>query len=78
MSDNLFEIVAGVLNVPANELALETGPANLAAWDSLAQITIVAAVEQTYGIQLSMPEILSIHTINHLKQILAKYSVIAE
>ena len=73
MSEDLFNLVAGILGVPTEELSLESGPENLSKWDSLAQITIVSAIEQQYKITLSMPEILSIRSISDLQELIEKH-----
>ncbi len=66
MNTQLVEIVSGIINIPTSDLNMESGPLNQSAWDSLAHVTIVAAVEETYNISLSMPEILSIKSISDL------------
>lgn len=71
----LYELVAGVLNVPVSDLTPETGSRSMTKWDSLAHVTIIAAVEQTYSVQLTMPEILSIHSMADLESILARHLV---
>ena len=74
MSDDLFNLVAGILGVSSEELSLESGPENLSKWDSLAQITIVSAIEQQYTIKLNMPEILSIRSISDLQELIEKHN----
>lgn len=74
MSNDLFNLVAGILGVSSKELSLESGPENLSQWDSLAQITIVSAIEQQYKIKLNMPEILSIRSISDLQELIEKHS----
>ena len=71
----LLELIANIINVPASKLTLESGPANIPAWDSLAHIGIMAAVEQTYDLQLTMPEMLAIKTVADLRHALEKRSV---
>lgn len=71
----LNELIASVINVPSSTLTPQSGPENLPDWDSLAHIGVVAAVEQTYQVQLTMPEILSIKTIADLRNILEKRGV---
>ena len=51
---------------------METGPYTIPEWDSLAQLTIVAALESEYNISLSMDEILSIKNANDIKNIINK------
>ena len=71
----LKDLIGSVLNVPVETLTQQSGPENTVEWDSLAHIGIVAAVEQTYKVQLTMPEILSIKTIADLGNILKNHSV---
>ena len=71
----LNELVASVINVPAADLTPQSGPENLPAWDSLAHIGIIAAVEQMYHLQFTMPEILAIKTIADLCNTLEKHGV---
>ena len=68
MKHDLIEIVATVLNVPEGELTPESGPANLGKWDSLAHVTIVAAVEKKFSIRLTMFEMLSIKSLSDLQK----------
>jgi len=70
---NLTELVANVINVPADTLDAQSGPGNQPAWDSLAHVTIVAAVESSYGISLTMPEILAIKNIGDLAAVLKRH-----
>lgn len=71
--NNLIELVASVLNVQASSLDSESGPSNQSVWDSLAHITIVSAVEATYDIRLTMPEILAIKSIGDLADMIKKH-----
>ena len=71
----LNELVASVINVPASEINQQSGPENLAQWDSLAHMGIIAAVEQVYQIEISMPEMLAIKTIADLRTTLQNHGV---
>ena len=71
----LNELIAGVINISTAELTLESGPENIVEWDSLAHIGIISAVEQTYNLQFSMPEILGIKTVADLRDTLEKRGV---
>ena len=76
MKPNLIDLIAGVLNVSSAQLNMESGPKSVPQWDSLAHVTIAAAVEQTYGVVLSMPEILSIRSIGSLHEVLNEHGVV--
>lgn len=72
---HLHELIASVLNVPIETLRQESGPENTGEWDSLAHIGIIAALEQTLEVKLTMPEILSITNIADLRVVLEKHGV---
>jgi acyl carrier protein len=72
----LISLVSNVLNVPTSVITLQSGPENMADWDSLAHISIITAVEQTYDLQLTMPEMLAIKTIADLHTLIEKRGVV--
>jgi acyl carrier protein len=63
MVEKLIEIVAGALRVPASTLTPETGPGDLQAWDSLAQINIVSEIEAEFGVSIPIEQVAEIHHI---------------
>ncbi len=75
MKPTLVELVATVLDVSPDQLTMESGPRTVSKWDSLAHVTIAAAVEQTYKVELTMPEILSVRSIANLQEVLRKHGV---
>lgn len=72
---DFFEIVSGILAVPANSLSMESTPDQIPSWDSLAQVTICAALEQTLNIEFSIAEMLSMKSISDFVEALRKHGV---
>jgi acyl carrier protein len=70
MSPQLKEIVAGVLGVSADQISETSGPRTIPEWNSLAHVTMVAAVEQEFSVQFEMQEILGIKTVADLSRLL--------
>ena len=52
----LKDIVADTLGVDADEIEDTTAPANLPAWTSFNHLTLMSAVEEAFGLTLSMEE----------------------
>ena len=73
MLNDVLQLIANVINEPVEELDAESGPDTLASWDSLAHVSLIAAVEQTYRIKLTMQEMLAIKTVADLLQVLKKH-----
>jgi acyl carrier protein len=63
MKERLIAIVAAALRVPASALTLETGPGDLAAWDSLAQINVVSEIEAEFGVSIPIEQMAEIRHI---------------
>jgi acyl carrier protein len=73
--NDFFVLVAGVLAVPADSLSLESTPDQIPSWDSLAQVTMCMALEQTLHIKLTMTDMLSIKSLSDFVDVLGKHSV---
>lgn len=63
MRERLIEIVAAALRVPTSTLTLETGPSDLPAWDSLAQINVVSDIEAEFGVSIPIEQVAEIRQI---------------
>ena len=73
--NEMFTIVASVLNVPVEELSLDSGPDTIQQWDSLAHITMFSALEGSLGFKFSMSEMLSVKTLSDLIETIEKHNV---
>lgn len=50
-----------------------TSSSDLADWDSVAQVKLVLAIEEVFGIRLSSDELSSIHTVGDFMTAVARY-----
>jgi acyl carrier protein len=67
VSTRVEELVADVVAVDPEALRDSTGPENLSEWDSLAHISIIAAIERTFGVEFQMEEMFEIKSIGDIK-----------
>jgi acyl carrier protein len=63
MEQRLIAVVATALGVKPGALTLETGPGDLEAWDSVAQINVVSEVEAEFGVSIPIEKIAELHAI---------------
>lgn len=75
MSDKLAETFAAVLNVDAASLNDESAPENTPSWDSMSAVRLVAAIEETFGIELTTTEILRMRSIGMARDVLRRKGV---
>jgi acyl carrier protein len=67
----LREVSATVLGVDSELLSQSSSPENLAAWTSIRHLSLVAAVEEEFAIQLTVPEIHAAQRFGDLHRIVA-------
>lgn len=70
----LVEIFAEVFNY-TDALTLETSPAEVVRWDSLQHIALVRMLETTYGIQLSLDEMMEMRSVGDIERVLERHGV---
>jgi acyl carrier protein len=74
MVDKLIAIIAAALRVSPSTLTLETGPGDLQAWDSLAQINVVSEIEAEFGVSIPIEQVAEIRQIRDFLPYLEKTS----
>jgi acyl carrier protein len=72
MGERLIAIVAAALRLPPSKLTLETGPDDVEAWDSLAQINIISEVEAEFGVSIPIEQVAEIRRIRDFLPYLEK------
>jgi acyl carrier protein len=75
MSDQLTDVFAEGLQLPADSLNDDTSPENTEQWDSLAAMTLVMLIEDTFAIKLSTREIMKMRTIGAARKVLQSKGV---
>lgn len=68
MNDNEFIllIAAQFDSVPLGNITMETDLTELEEWSSLTGLSILSAIQKSYGIRLFYKEIMSVHTVKQL------------
>lgn len=52
MEEKLIELLSDVLNVPINQLSVESSTENVEEWDSLKHMNVIFAIEDAFGITI--------------------------
>ena len=63
---DIISLVAGILEIPANRLTLQTGVGDIPEWDSLAQVAIMTTLEEEYDLDLDPDLLMEAATIKDL------------
>lgn len=57
------------------EIGPETSPNEIPKWDSLRHIALVTAIEDAFSISLSMDEMMEIHNVRDIQNVLNRHGV---
>jgi acyl carrier protein len=70
VSDRLIDVFAEGLKLDPAKLNEETSPQNTPQWDSLAAMTLVMLIEDTFSVRLSTREIMKMNSIGAARSVL--------
>lgn len=72
---NLHELIAAVLDVEPETICADTDRADVEVWDSLAQLSIVSALEETYSIMFTSAEMQQLASVPFIRSALTAKGV---
>lgn len=75
VSQQVIEVVADTLNLPAESLHESSSAENLPAWDSLAHVNLMIALEQTFDIQLEVEDFPKLNSVAAIQEYLVSHGV---
>ena len=76
MSDNdrVIQAFSSVLGLPAERITDDLRYATIPEWDSIAHMSVIAALEDAYGIMIDMDDVIDMSSVGKAREIIAKYS----
>ncbi|MDX6749818.1 acyl carrier protein [Geminicoccaceae bacterium 1502E] len=73
MNQKLAELIADVLDMPVAEVTPRMVREGHPKWDSLNHLRLVTAIEEEFGVALSMDEIEAVETVGQLDEMIAEH-----
>jgi acyl carrier protein len=70
MADRLLDVFSRCLDIPAGDLDDDISPSNTSAWDSLAAMELVTAIEDDFDVRLKTSEIMKMRSIGLARSVL--------
>ncbi len=68
-------LLARMFGLPRRSITDATSNATVAAWDSLAHVTLILELEEAYGISFAAEETLSMTDVGSIKRVLRSHGV---
>ena len=69
-TDDALQWIAELFEEPVEKLSLETPRDDVPAWDSLGTLTLMASLDEQFGINLTADQIADLRTVGDLAGIL--------
>lgn len=71
----LIDIISEKLAIPAEEVTDETAYNVSKNWDSITHLEITGALEEAYGVEFDIDEIIKMENVKIIKEILNKHGI---
>jgi acyl carrier protein len=68
--------IADIFEEPKSAISSTTRRTDIAGWDSLGQLILMAALDQRFSIRLSRDELSSLDSVQDILTVLGKYGVL--
>jgi acyl carrier protein len=70
LDGSVESLLSEVLQVPAAKITEDLAMTDVESWDSLKHMELIVSLEQTFGIELSFDEIVSMRNVREIKRVL--------
>ena len=70
MNGKLKALIAGLFKCGVDELSDETGPGDIAGWDSLGHVALMAEIQNQFGTHVPVEDAIEVESIADLTEIL--------
>ena len=77
MSDRVFKIVSQVMDVPAEQIQMDSSPDTVESWDSLKHMNLILALEEEFNMTFSDEEIIEMLSVKIIIETLKKKGLIS-
>lgn len=74
MDEQIIAIIARILEVPTEEIEMDTAVGDLPEWDSLHHVMIVTELEKIYNIKFSQEDLMELEDVSDLISLVKELS----
>jgi len=71
--DQVVAVFARVLGIPVDSVNDDLRYATIPQWDSIAHMSVVAALEEAFGVMIDMDEVIDMSSVGKAREILRKH-----
>jgi acyl carrier protein len=75
LDNKLPSLLADVLHIPVEKVTDDLAMSEVESWDSLQHMSLIATLEQTFGIDFTFEEIITMQSMQEIKRVLREKGV---
>jgi acyl carrier protein len=75
MKQKIEILMADLFNLNSKDITDSLAMANTDGWDSLKHMELIVSIEETFGVELTIEEIVAMQTLKDIKKILKEKSI---
>lgn len=75
MDEKIKRAVASTFGLPLDEISDSLSPEEVRGWDSLGHLRLVMALQESFGIEFEVDEIMNMENVAKIKEIVARRGV---
>lgn len=75
--DRVIEAFVRVLGIAPERVTDDLRYASIPEWDSIAHMSVVAALEEAFGVMIDMDDVIDMSSVGKAREILSKYGAAA-
>ncbi|UNK56451.1 acyl carrier protein [Pseudoxanthomonas daejeonensis] len=76
-NDRVIEVFARVLAISPDRVTDDLRYASIPEWDSIAHMSVVAGLEDAFGVMIDMDDVIDMNSVGKAREILAKHGASA-
>lgn len=76
MSQKLYDLIAGVMNVPSSSINDKSGPASIESWTSFKGYVLLYELETEFKVKFTMEEAMDVKTVADIKRHLRNHGIV--
>jgi acyl carrier protein len=70
VNEKLQTLLVEVLQIPPNSIVDSLAMKDVENWDSLKHMELIAAIEETFGLELTFAEIVEMQSVGEIKRVI--------
>ena len=75
LKQDLFQLIASLLNVKTQEINIDSKPDHFSSWDSFKHMELILAIEDKYSIRLNDKQIARIRNVEDMYKTLEDHGI---